>query len=104
MESFNEFQNKYVYKRYVNRLPIYINGRKVSWKKGRLLRPPFGFLADYEGDIDKIRDDAEARGEEYYYIEVENGRIEEAPPRYSYTLFRKLTEEEFEKIFGDMKD
>lgn len=30
MESFNEFQNKYVYKRYVNRLPIYINGRKVS--------------------------------------------------------------------------
>ena len=96
MENFNDFQEKYVYKRCVNGLPVCVNGKKVTWRKA------FGFLSDYEGDIDKIRDDAEARGEEYYYIEVENGRIEKAAPRYVYDINCTLTQEQYDKIFGGL--
>ena len=100
MDNFIEFRDRYIYKHCVNRLPIYMNGKKVSWKRG--LKPPFGFLSDYEGDVDKIRDDAEARGEQYYYIEIENGRIVEAAPRYVYDINCSLTQEQYDKIFGGL--
>lgn len=100
MDSLNEFRDMYISKRCINRLSIYINGKKVSWK--RAFKSSFGYLSQYEGDIDKIRDDAEARGEQYYYIGINNGRIEEAEPRYVYDIHCTLTQEQYDKIFGDI--
>lgn len=98
MNNFSKFRDKYIYKRCVNGFSVYLDGKKVSWKDA--YTPSAGFLSQYEGDIDKIRDEAEARGEQYYYIEVENGRIEEAEPRYVYDIHCSLTQEEYDEMFG----
>lgn len=98
MDNFSEFRDKYISKRCINRFSIYVNGKKMSWR--RAFKPSFGYLSRYEGDIDKIRDDAEARGEQYYYIDINNGRIEEAELRYVYDIHCSLTQEEYDEIFG----
>ena len=97
MDNFSEFQDMHMSKRCINRLPIYLHGKKVSWKQA--FKSPFGYLAQYEGDIDKIRDDAEARGEQYYYIDIKEGRIEEAEPYYVCDINCTLTQEQYDKIF-----
>ena len=93
--------NIFLYK-YARLFFIYINGKKVSWK--RAFKSSFGYLSQYEGDIDKIRDDAEARGEQYYYIDINNGRIVEAEPRYVYDIKCTLTQDQYDEIFGDISN
>ena len=102
MDNFSEFQDMHMSKRCINRLPIYLHGKKVSWKQA--FKSPFGYLAQYEGDIDKIRDDAEARGEQYYYIGINNGRIVEDEPRYVYDIKCTLTQDQYDEIFGDISN
>lgn len=100
MNSLSEFRDKYISKKCINRLSIYANEKKMSQR--RAFKPSFGYLSRYEGDIDKIRDEAEARGEQYYYIGINNGRIVEAEPRYVYDINCTLTQKQYDEMFGDI--
>lgn len=55
-----------------------------------------------KGTLLKLRDKAEIDEKGGFFADLVDGKFQEAPPRYFYTLFRKLTEEEFEKVFGDI--
>lgn len=57
-----------------------------------------------KGTLLKLRDKTEIDEKGGFFADLVDGKFQEAPPRYSYTLFRKLTEEEFEKIFGGINN
>jgi hypothetical protein len=51
------------------------------------------------GTLLELAKKAEISGKNGFFADLVDGKFQEAPPRYSYTLFRKLTEEEFKKVF-----
>ena len=57
-----------------------------------------------EGTLLELRNKAEIDGKDGFFADLVDGKFQEAPPRYSYSLLRKLTEEEFKNVFGDIND
>lgn len=57
-----------------------------------------------EGTLLELRNNAEIDGKDGFFADLVDGKFQEAPPRYSYSLLRKLTEEEFKNVFGDIND
>lgn len=57
-----------------------------------------------EGTLLELRNKAEIDGKDGFFADLVDGKFQEAPPRYSYSLSIRLTEEEFKNIFGDIND
>ena len=57
-----------------------------------------------EGTLLELRNKAEMDEKGGFFADLVDGKFQEAPPRYSYSLLRKLTEEEFKNVFGDIND
>ena len=57
-----------------------------------------------EGTLLELRNKAEIDEKGGFFADLVDGKFQEAPPRYCYSLLRKLTEEEFKNVFGDMND
>lgn len=57
-----------------------------------------------EGTLLELRNKAEIDEKDGFFADLVDGKFQEAPPRYSYSLLRKLTEEEFKNVFGDIND
>lgn len=57
-----------------------------------------------EGTLLELRNKAEIDGKDGFFADLVDGKFQEAPPRYSYSLSIRLTEEEFKNVFGDIND